>query len=204
MIRIFQRAALALVLCTLAAPLAIAKDAPKGKPAAAKTTPKGEKSKNGDGAVGPGKLTQLGTFGEWGAFRATGKNKTCYALAEPTERAPASLKRDKAYVFIAARPDESVRNEVSIMMGFAMTDAKHPTAKTDPSADIGGTSFDLIAKGSNAWLKNAAREDQFVEDLKKGAKLVVHATSLKGNSSTDTYSLVGVGDALARMRKECP
>ncbi len=51
------------------------------------------------------KPVQIGTFGDWGVFLAeAGKEKTCYALAQPKERDPAKLKRDPAYVFISTGP----------------------------------------------------------------------------------------------------
>ena len=76
-------------------------------------------------------------------------------------------------------------------------------AGSEPTADIGGAAFQFVAKGSNAWLKNPAEEGKFVETLKRGSKLVVKASSAKGNASTDSYSLAGISDALARIRKEC-
>lgn len=145
------------------------------------------------------KPVQVGSYGDWGAFLAQGaKDKTCYALATPKERAPAALKRDPAYVFISNRPAEKVRNEVSVIMGFAMKDGG------EAHADIGGTSFDLIAKGSDAWIKNPAEESQFVEALKKGSKLIVKAPSIKGKVTIDTYSLAGISDALEQVHKDCP
>lgn len=142
---------------------------------------------------------QVGSYGDWGAFLAEGaKDKTCYALATPKERAPAALKRDPAYVFISNRPAEKVRNEVSIIMGFAVKDG------ADARADIGGANFNLVAKGANAWIKNPAEEAQFVEALKKGSKLIVKAPSVKGNVTTDTYSLSGISQALDKVQKDCP
>ena len=160
---------------------------------------KDSKSAKADPKAGKGaKPVQVGSFGEWGAFTAQGKGKTCYALAQPKERAPASLKRDAAYIFISNRPAENVRNEVSIIMGFAMKD------NSDAKAEIGNATFDLICKGTNAWVKNAAREGEFIDALKRGSKLVVKASSVKGNVSTDSYSLAGLSEALARVQKECP
>lgn len=145
------------------------------------------------------KPVQVGSFADWGAFLAEGgKEKTCYALATPKAREPAKLQRDPAYIFISNRPAEKVRNEVSVIMGFAMKDggAAH--------ADVGGENFDLVAKGSNAWIKNPAEEARFVEALKKGSKLIVKASSIKGNVTTDAYSLAGISDALERVQKDCP
>ena len=159
---------------------------------------KDTEAKTTAGKDAKGKPQQVGTFGDWGAFTAQGKGKTCYALAEPRDRMPASLKRDKAYIFISNRPSENVRSEVSIIMGFAMKD------NSDAKAEIGTTTFDLICKGANAWVKNAAKEGEFIEALKRGSKLVIKASSAKGSLNTDSYSLGGLSEALARVQKDCP
>ena len=146
-----------------------------------------------------GKPLLVATFGDWGAYTSQGaKGKICYALAQPRERQPASLKRDAGYVFISTRPGEGVRGEISIMMGFPLKEGA-----SGGVAEVGATSFALVAKGENAWVKNAAEESQLAEAMRKGAKLVVKAPSVKGNQSTDTYSLSGLGQALERVQKDC-
>ncbi|PWB79424.1 MAG: hypothetical protein C3F11_20840 [Methylocystaceae bacterium] len=164
----------------------------------------GQDGKNGkdkndrdkSGGKGP---VPVGTYGDWSALTAhgQGKDKTCYALAEPKDRQPAKLSRDKAYVFISTRPSEGVRNEVAVIMGFPLKDGG------SASADIDGDNFELVTKGTNAWVKNPAKEREFVEALKSGAKLVVKAPSVRGNVTADTYSLKGLSEALARVQKEC-
>ena len=131
-------------------------------------------------------------------FLAQGeKSKTCYALATPKDRAPHGLQRDPAYVFISNRPGENVREEVSIIMGFPMKEG-------GGRAEIAGSGFALVAKGANAWIKNQAEEAKFVDALKKGSKLIVKASSLRGHMTTDSYSLAGLAQALERVEKECP
>lgn len=145
------------------------------------------------------KPVQVGSFDDWGAFLAqAGKDKTCYVLASPKDRVPAGLPRDPAYVFISSRPAENVRNEVSIIMGFPMKDG------AEARAEIGNLGFELVAKGPNAWVKNPAEETQFIDAMKKSGKLVVKAPSLKGNVTTDNYSLKGFSQALDKVQKECP
>ena len=143
----------------------------------------------------------VGTFGDWGVYVSQGaKSKVCYALGQPNARSPASLKKDTAYVFISNRPGEGVHNEVSIMAGVPL---KEGTA--GGRADIGGTGYDLVAKGQNAFVKNAAEEGQFVGTLKRrGAKMVLRLPSAKSGTVTDTYSLAGMQQALDRVAKECP
>lgn len=227
MIRTLRLALAAAFLCGFAAPVAMAQEsmslrlaanepikhkASKQKTAKAKTAKsKTAKSKSkpgksaearaSNGAAGDkdaGKPVQIASFGDWGAFLAAGgKEKTCYALAQPKERAPDKLKRDPAYVFISNRPRENIHNEVSIMMGFPMKNGG------EAEADVSGTSFDLISKGTNAWIKNPAQEAEFIKALKKSAKLIVKATSIKGHVTTDSYSLAGLSQALDSVEREC-
>lgn len=144
------------------------------------------------------KPVEIATYGDWGAFLAgAGKGKTCYALAQPKDRAPANLHRDPAYIFISSRPGENIRDEVSIIMGFPMKDGG------DAQAEVGDASFELVSKGSNAWVKNPAKEGELIDAMKKGAKLTVKAASARGNMTTDSYSLHGLSQALERVEKEC-
>jgi Invasion associated locus B (IalB) protein len=174
----------------------------------------------------------VATFGGWNVFTSrTGKGRICYTLAQPKTREPASLQRDPGYAFISDRPAEGVRNEVSFIMGFEIAagaeaeakpeadktegkpDPKHPKPKAEakakpkaavaPVAVIDEASFDLLPKGANLWVKNAARESALIGEMKKGSTLVIKAASLKGNASTDTYSLEGFSQAMDRLQKEC-
>ena len=170
-----------------------------------------EPAKKAEGGKEAGKPVEVGTFGDWGAYLAKGKGKTCYALAKPQERKPEGRKvegrkdegrkvegrKDLAYVFIADRPGEKVHNEVSIMMGFPIKESG--TAQ----ALVGKASFDLVAKGSNAWIKNPEEEAKFVEALQHSAKLIVKAPPMKGPLTVDSYSLSGLKQALAQVGKDC-
>lgn len=171
---------------------------PKGKDAKHKDAKgKGKDEKKAD-SKDAGKTLKLGIFGEWGAYQTQGKPKTCYALAKPKSREPKTASRDAAYIFISTRPAENVKNEIAIIMGFPMKDG------SEASAEIGSNTFGLLAKGANAWVKNPAEENQFIAALKKGSKLVVTADSVKGKTTTDTYVLTGLAQALDKVHKECP
>jgi invasion protein IalB len=183
--------------------------------AATKKTPK----KTEDAA----KPSLVATFGDWNVFVSqTPRGRICYALAQPKTRAPDGLKRDPGYAFISDRPAEGVRNEVSFIMGFDVSGGTQSEAKGDakskrrdrsdrkaksvagPLASIGEETFDLLPKGADLWVKNAAREGALIAEMKKGATLEIRAASLKGNESTDSYSLSGFSQAMERLQKECP
>ena len=73
----------------------------------------------------------------------------------------------------------------------------------DAKAEVGTTTFDLVTKGQNAWMKNAAQEGQLIDVMKKHGRLVVKAPAVKGALATDSYSLSGLGQALDRVAKDC-
>jgi hypothetical protein len=156
----------------------------------------------------------VASFGDWGVYQTQApKGRVCYTLAQPKDRAPADLKRDAAYAFISDRPGEGVRNEISFIMGFDVANPSDPATPADPKkkpagkeavAMVGDQSFELLAKTTNLWVKNAAREGQLIDEMRKGAKLQVKAASKKGNVTTDTYSLTGFSQALDRVQKDCP
>lgn len=142
----------------------------------------------------------VGTYGDWGAFQSTtGKVKVCYALSQPKDRQPATLQRNPAFMFISRRPANGVKNEISLDMGFPLKDNA-----ANAVAEIGTAHYDLVLKGTYAWLKNPAEEVAVMEALRKGAKLVVKAPSIKGNVTTDTYSLTGLAQAWEKVQKDCP
>jgi hypothetical protein len=173
------------------------------------------------------KPSLVATFGDWNVFVGeVGKGHICYTLAQPKSREPASLTRDPGYAFISDRPSEGVRNEVSFIMGFDVSAGDTAEAKTDakpgekpsksdaksktsaaaaaPVALVDQASFEMLPKGGNLWVKNAAKESALITEMRKGAKLVIKAASLRGHQSIDTYSLGGFAQAMDRLQKECP
>src|ERR1700727_2561151 len=203
-------------VCAASALLAPALAATKAKPA-----PKpGAKEE-------PSKPALVATFGDWNVFVGeVGKGRICYTLAQPKSREPASLNRDPGYAFISDRPAEGVRNEVSFIMGFDVAAADVAESKPDakpgekrapksdakpktsvgpaPVALVDEATFEMLPKGGNLWVKNAAKESALIAEMRKGAKLVIKAASLRGHQSIDTYSLTGFAQAMERLQKECP
>jgi hypothetical protein len=73
-----------------------------------------------------------------GAYIASpGGNKVCFALAKPktTKTKPAGRKRDPSYVFVATRPAENVKNEVSVIIGYSFK------TSSDATAEVGTEKF---------------------------------------------------------------
>ena len=108
-----------------------------------------------------------------------------------------------------------MRNEISFVMGFEVAtaadlkdrkkDRKRPRPPKPPirRVVIGEAEFDLAPKGSDLWIKNPAEEGKVIDEMRKGANLVIKAASKRGGPTTDTYSLSGFSQAIDKAVKDC-
>jgi invasion protein IalB len=147
--------------------------------------------------------TLLGQYGDWGAYTASpGGRKVCFALAKPTSSVDNPPNRRTAanavYMFVSTRPEEKVANEVSLLItGYAFK------PNSEAAMAIGNAPFAMYTQNDGAWVKNAADEARMVEAMRKGADVVIKATTSKGTQTTDTFSLKGISQALDRVAQEC-
>jgi invasion protein IalB len=158
----------------------------------------------------------VGSYGDWKVYHsAAGKTKICYLLSQPKKRDPDDANREQAYAFISERPSEHVRNEISFVMGTDLIAAGEEKKKpkkpkkgdaeaASPTVAVGDAEFDLAPKGSDLWIKNPAEEGKVIEEMRKGANLVIKAAARKGGHVIDTYSLSGFSQAVDKALKDCP
>jgi hypothetical protein len=100
-------------------------------------------------------------------------------------------------MFVATRPAENVRNEVSIVVGYPFK------PNSEATVAIGSAEFSMYTQQEGAWIKNAAEEARMVEAMRKSGELVVNGVSSRGTQSIDRYSLKGLAQALDRANQEC-
>jgi invasion protein IalB len=155
-------------------------------------------------ATNPGsQATLLGQYTDWGAYTATpGGRKVCFVLSKPTASHENPPNRRTAanvvYMFVSTRPEERVKDEVSMLItGYAFK------PNSDATITVGAANFTMYTQNDGAWVKNAAEEAQLVEAMRKGADAVVKAVTSKGTRTTDTFSLKGISQALDRVAQEC-
>ena len=147
--------------------------------------------------------TLLGQYGDWGAYTATpGGQKVCFALAKPTSSVDNPPNRRTAanpvYLFISTRPAEKVSNEISVLVtGYAFK------PNSEASVAVGSASFAMYTQNDGAWVKNAAEEAKLIDTMRKGADVVIKATTSRGTQTTDTFSLKGITQAVDRAAQEC-
>ena len=146
--------------------------------------------------------TVVNKYNDWTLYsNADAAGKICFLASPPSATDPAALTRDPALFYISAWPKDGVKSEVSIKLGFPAKKAP------DPVADVSGAvtaSFKLFVKDDRAYVADATQELKLLEAMKKGSKLTVQATSERGTTVTDTYSLTGITAAMQALANGCP
>jgi hypothetical protein len=138
----------------------------------------------------------VATYSDWRVVLAdTNRGKVCYAAGSPRMRRPEGAVRGRAYIFVTTRPDDRVRDEISIMFGFEVTRRSR--------LDLGGETYALAGDAQGAWIADLADETRLVAAMRAQSQLRVTSLSELGEETVDTYSLKGFSEALDHARREC-
>ena len=78
----------------------------------------------------------------------TDKGKVCFAQTKPVKRAPAAIKRKDSRIFVTFRPNENIKDEISITSG-------HTYKNSTVSAKSGKSNFSFFHKETlhGCWMK---------------------------------------------------
>jgi hypothetical protein len=144
----------------------------------------------------------LGVFGNWSAYTTgTGSSLTCYALSKPRASRPATAKRSAIYLMVSDWPSRKVKAEPQIIYGYQ---AKEGAAA---ALGVGSDKFTFFirnnGKEGSAWLQQLSENQRLVTAMQDGVSAVAGGTSTKGTKTSDTYSLAGFNDAMAKVHAAC-
>jgi Invasion associated locus B (IalB) protein len=143
-------------------------------------------------------VQRLGGTGAWNAYLYKERSgRVCYLAGGAQKSEPGKFKRKAPAAMVTHRPDENVANVVSFAEGAPLKEG------SDASLDVDGAHFDLFTKGDTAWSRTSDLDKAIVEAMAKGRQAVFKATSQKGPTTTDTYSLAGFAQTLALIDKAC-
>ena len=138
-----------------------------------------------------------GKYKNWESFSAsTEKGKICFAQTIPTKRAPGSIKRSDSRLFVSFRPQENIKDEISVTSG-------HVYKASSVSAKSGKNKFALFSQNNFAWLLDDKEEKKFIKVMKKATNLIIIARTDKGAETTDHYSMMGFTKAYNTAKKTC-
>ena len=143
-------------------------------------------------------LKSVGKFKDWESFvLSQDGNKTCFAQSIPVVRAPKKLKREPSRLFVSFRPNENIKNEISVTNGYEFK-PKAPVA-----AKSGKKSYDLFSKGRFAWVVDNKDEAKLIVTMKRASRLMIIGNTNKGDQTTDHYSMMGFTKAYNTAKKSC-
>jgi len=150
------------------------------------------------GAAAAQEPTPLGEFNDWAAYAYKNNGgDVCYIVSQPKKSEPQGVKRSPVFFLVTDRTADKVKNEVNTIIGY--------TFKKDSSVsvDIDGNKFVLFTHDDGAWSDSSEHDNQIVNAMKAGIKMVVTGTSSRGTETVDTYSLSGVTAAMAKIDDAC-
>jgi len=87
-----------------------------------------------------------GTFKDWKVFTATTEQgKICFAQSTPKTRSPKNFKREPSKLFVTFRPQENIKDEVSVTSGYV-----YKTSTVN--AKSGRNNYAFFSKENFAWI----------------------------------------------------
>lgn len=151
------------------------------------------------GSASAQQTAQIGSFGDWSAFRDTsGPTPVCYVGSAPKRSTGAVSQRASTYIQVIHRPAAKSFDVVSVKAGYDY----QPGSQVE--VDIDGKEYVLFTNGDRAWAKDGERDAELVAAMRRGRQMIVRGTSSRGVSTTDTYSLSGFTAARNAIESACP
>ena len=143
-------------------------------------------------------IKKIGKYKDWEAMVVSDvEGKVCFAQSLPILQAPKTNKRD-AKLFVAFRPSENIKNEVSITPGYEFNKNNSVTAASGKNK----FKFDIKEQGF-AWIADNKIELKMIKQMKKGSRIMITGYNQQGSQTIDHYSLLGFTKAYNASKKAC-
>ena len=141
----------------------------------------------------------IGEYRDWVAYYADdSQGRICYIASTPKKDEGKYTKRGDIYVVVTHRPAEHSFDVVNFVAGYNYK----PGAKVQ--VKIGTqTISDIFTDGDKAWAVNESADQELVDAMKKGQRMIVRGVSSKGTETKDTYSLSGFMSAYKAINAKC-
>ena len=143
-------------------------------------------------------VKKMGKHKDWETYIIkSDSGKVCFAQSKPVLQAPKTNQRD-ARLFITFRPNEKIKNEISITAGYVFN-------KKNSILAVSGKNkykFDISQEGF-AWIADNKIEKKMIKTMKKGSRIMVTGFNKSGSQTIDHYSLLGFTKAYNIAKKNC-
>ena len=153
---------------------------------------------SGVAQVSAQEIKKIGKYKDWEAMVVIDADgKVCFAQSLPILQAPKTNKRD-AKLFVAFRPNDNIKNEVSVTPGYEFNKNNSVTATSGKNK----FKFDIKEQGF-AWIADNKIELKMIKQMRKGSRIMITGYNQQGSQTIDHYSLLGFTKAYNASRKAC-
>ncbi len=152
-------------------------------------------------------IVGVGKVKDWTVYQSTSGEMECGIISKPKESINtrngklAVVKRGDILLAVTIDPKlPKPHYLISFQSGYPFKQASTVTMRVD------NTSFTLEVGKTEAdaeWAWPAADDGRIVNAMKKGINAVLTAVSRRGTDTKDTFSLLGVTDALKLAEERC-
>ena len=144
-------------------------------------------------------IKKIGKYKDWEAMVVLDSNgKVCFAQSLPILQAPKTNNKRDAKLFVAFRPNDNIKNEVSITPGYEFNKNNSVTAASGKNK----FKFDIKEQGF-AWIADNKIELKMIKQMKKGSRIMITGYNQQGSQTIDHYSLLGFTKAYNASKKAC-
>ena len=153
---------------------------------------------SGVAQVSAQEIKKIGKYKDWEAMVVMDADgKVCFAQSLPVLQAPKTNKRD-AKLFVAFRPNDNIKNEVSVTPGYEFNKKNSVIAASGKNK----FKFDIKEQGF-AWIADNKIELKIIKQMRKGSRIMITGYNQQGSQTIDHYSLLGFTKAYNASRKAC-
>ena len=143
-------------------------------------------------------VKKMGKHKDWETYIINNeKGKVCFAQSKPILQAPKTSTRE-ARLFVSFRPNENIKDEISITAGYNFNTKNSITATSGKNK----YKFDMAQDGF-AWIADNKKEKKMIKIMKKGSRIMITGYNQKGSQTIDHYSLLGFTKAYKASRANC-
>lgn len=154
-------------------------------------------------AVAQEEVPRVALYTDWSVFNPSNP-KECFIASAPTQTTAKrpngdtyQARRGNIRFYVASRPGDGTKNEIAYTGGYPYKDGSTVSVK------IGNDSFELFTEGEFAWPASPAEDAKIIAAMQRGANATVTGVSSRGNTTIDTFSLIGFTDALKDSNGRC-
>ena len=115
-----------------------------------------------------------GKYKNWESYTIQNdKGKVFFAQTYPVKRSPVSIKRKESRIFVSFRPNENIKDEISVTSG-------HDYKTSSVTGKSGKNNFSFFSQNDFAWLLEEKEEKSLIKIMKIAISLLIIAKTHDG------------------------